>query len=307
MKKTGCFFFALAICFGGGLFAKNKVLVGSHHLFYELHGKGVPLVIIDVGVGESFQSWSSIVAEISKMTSILVYDRAGYGQSEMGPLPRDAKSEANDLVTLIRNARIPGPYVLVGHSLGGLNMQVFAHEYSNGVVGLVLLDPPPRDWMAGRSFPELKKQFLRSVEEMTGAAEEAGRSRNEAEKSRAPFLLTVASEHREMFSNTERQVNSILSFGKLRMIVIAAGKSNPAFGEEADAWQKYWIEESRKLSWLSTAGEFVLAERSGHHIHRDAPELVLAAIKKLVLPSPKGSDGCSRLLDNCPNAGATSH
>jgi hypothetical protein len=66
------------------------------------------------------------------------------------------------------------------------------------------------------------------------------------------------------------------------MIVIASGLSNPAFGEEADAYQKSWIEESRKMSRLSTAGEFILAEGSSHQIHRDAPGLVLAAINKTI-------------------------
>jgi len=261
---------------------ENKVVVGPHRLFYQLHGKGSPPVIIDVGVGESFQSWTSVVAEISKTTSVLVYDRAGYGQSEMGPLPRDAKNEAADLRTLVRKAKIPGPVVLLGHSLGALNMQVFAHEYPEDVIGMVLLDPPPRDWMAGRSFPGLKELFERTVEEMMRAAERAERSNDEAERSLAPFLRTISSEHGEMFGNTARQILSIKSFGNLRMIVIASGMANPAFGDEAGAYQRFWIEESRKLSRLSTAGEFVLAERSGHHIHRDAPELVFTAIRKLV-------------------------
>ena len=266
----------------GSVQVENKVVVGAHRLFYQLHGKGSPLVIIDVGVGESFQSWAPVVAAISKTTSVLVYDRAGYGQSEMGPLPRDAKNEAADLRAMLRNARIPGPVVLLGHSLGALNMQVFAHEYPDCVSAMVLLDPPPRDWLAGRSFPRLKELFLRTVEEMTRAADGAERSNNEAERSRAPFLRTISSEHAEMFGSTARQILSITSFGSLPMIVIASGLSNPAFGEEADAYQKSWIEESRKMSRLSTAGEFILAEGSSHQIHRDAPGLVLAAINKTI-------------------------
>jgi pimeloyl-ACP methyl ester carboxylesterase len=280
-------------CQAAAVRIENRVVVGTHRLSYQLHGKGAPLVIIDVGVGESFQSWGSVVAEISKMTSVLVYDRAGYGQSEMGPLPRDAKSEATDLKTLLRNAKIQGPYVLVGHSLGALNIQVFAHEYPDDVSGMVLLDPPPRDWMAGGAFPRLRELFLRTVEEMTRAAEGAERSNDQTERGRASFLRTVSSEHREMFGNTAQQVLTIKSFGNLKMIVIAAGKSNPAFGEDARAYQEYWIEESRKLSRLSTAGEFVLAEHSGHQIHQEAPELVLAAIKRLIITPARGTPPAS--------------
>ena len=138
---------------------------------------------------------------------------------------------------------------------------------------------------------------MRTVEELTRAADGAERSDKEVERSRAPFLRTIASEHQAMFGSTARQVLSITSFGNTPLIVIAAGRSNPAFGEEAEAYQKFWIEESRALSRLSTAGEFVLAEGSGHQIHRDAPGLVLASIRKLIArgrhenPSPVGLSG----------------
>jgi pimeloyl-ACP methyl ester carboxylesterase len=262
--------------------AERREDAGPQKLFYQLQGKGSPLVILDVGAGESFRSWTSVVAEVAKETAVLVYDRAGYGRSEPGPPPRDARSETVDLWALLQKAALRGPYVLVGHSLGGLNMQVFGHDHPEAVAGMVLCDPPPRDWLAGGSFPKLRQLFVRTVDEITRAAERAERSDDPAERSRAPFLRTLSSEHREMFGSTAKQVLSIPSFGTMRMIVIAAGRSSPAFGEEADAFQKYWIEESRKLSLLSTAGEFVLAEHSGHQIHRDAPGLVLAAIKKLV-------------------------
>jgi hypothetical protein len=66
------------------------------------------------------------------------------------------------------------------------------------------------------------------------------------------------------------------------LFIAAAGRPNPAFGKDAEDFQKYWIEESRKLSRLSTAGDFILAESAGHHIHQDAPDLVLAAIRRLL-------------------------
>jgi len=262
--------------------AERPAEIGPHKLFYQLQGKGSPLVIIDVGAGESFRSWTPIVAEIAKEATVLIYDRAGYGQSAPGPLPRDAKSEASDLWALLEKAALKGPFVLVGHSLGGLNMQVFGHDHPEAVAGMVLCDPPPRDWLEGGSFPKLRQLFMRTVDEFTRAAERAEQSNDPAERNRAPFLRTLSSEHKEMFGNTAKQVLSIPSFGRTRIIVIAAARSNAAFGEEADAFQKYWIEESRKLSLLSSAGEFVLAERSGHQIHRDAPGLVLAAVKKLI-------------------------
>lgn len=263
----------------------NMVDVGGHRLYYETSGWGRPRVVIDVGVGESFGSWAFVAAELAKTTSVLVYDRAGYGRSEMGPLPRNARAEAADLKALLRKAAIHGPYVLVGHSLGGLNLQVFAHEYPEGVAGLVLLDPPPRGWLAGQAFPGLKEMFLRVTADTLKAAEAAERSADGNERRGALFLRTVASEHGEMFASTARDVLAADSFGALRLVVIASGRPNPQFGEEAEAWQKYWIEESRKLAGLSSSGEFVLAETSGHQIHKDAPTVVLAAIRKLLGPA----------------------
>jgi CubicO group peptidase (beta-lactamase class C family)/pimeloyl-ACP methyl ester carboxylesterase len=293
MKRSVLLVLILALPAAAVAQVERTVDVGGHRLFYQFQARGTPTVVIDVGVGESYQSWSVLVADLSKTVSVLVYDRAGYGRSEMGPLPRNAKAEAADLRALLQKANVKGPYVLVGHSLGGLNMQVFAHDFPADVAGLVLLDPPPRGWLAGGAFAGLKQMFLRVTEDMAKAAAAAERSRAEQEKRQAPFLRTVASEHEEMFGNTAHQVLAVTSFGNLRMVVIASGRTNPMFGEEADAYQKYWIEESRKLARLSTSGEFVLAEQSSHQIHRDAPQLVLDAIRKLLLngssrlPSPR--------------------
>ncbi len=260
---------------------EKSVDVGGHRLFYQIHGRGTPAVVIDVGVGESFRYWLPIVSDLSKTTSVLVYDRAGYGRSEMGPLPRNAKTEAADLNALLQKANIRGPYILVGHSLGGLNMQVFAKAYPKDIRGMVLLDPPPRSWLAGSAFDDLKRMFLRATEDMSKAAAATEQSANEEDRRRAPFLKTIASEHEEMFGNTARQVLAVTSLGRLMTIAIASGRSNPEFGKDADAWQKFWIEESRNLARLSTSGEFVLAEQSSHQIHRDVPDLVVGAIRKL--------------------------
>jgi len=287
-RRTRWFFLLLVASIGflpscrSSVQVENMVDVGGHRLCYQLHGRGTPAVVLDVGVGESFQSWSSIVAELSLATSVLVYDRAGYGSSDMGPLPRHAKAEAADLRSLLRNAGVKGPYILVGHSLGGLNMQVFAGEYPADVAGMMLLDPPPRDWLAGNSFPDLKERFLRAAEDISKAAAAAGQPADEKGGRQASFMKTIASEHAEFFGNTGRQVLAVTSFGDLQLIVIAAARPNPAFGNEAEAYQKHWIEESRKLSRLSSAGEFILAERAGHHIHQDDPNLVLAAIRRLL-------------------------
>jgi pimeloyl-ACP methyl ester carboxylesterase len=239
---------------------------------------------------ESFVSWTPVIADLAKSASVLAYDRAGYGRSEPGPLPRDARSEAADLNALLQKAGVKGPTILVGHSLGDLNVQVFARNFPDGVAGLVLLDPPPRGWLAGEAFPALKEMFLRVTADMAKSAEAAERSSVESDRRSAGFLRTVASEHQAMFGTTARDVLAITSFGNLPLVVIASEVPNPAFGSEAAAYQKYWIEESRKLSCLSTSGEFVLAAKSSHQIHRDNPGLVIAKIRKLLALQESGRE-----------------
>src|SRR6266852_221780 len=118
--------------------------VGGHSLHINCVGTGTPTVVIDAGWGDSSGAWSSWVQpEAARTTRVCTYDRAGMGYSEPGPLPRTAEIFALELHRLLRGAGEPGPYVLVGHSLGGLPVRVFAHEYAAEVAGVVLIE-----WMS---------------------------------------------------------------------------------------------------------------------------------------------------------------
>ncbi len=266
---------------------RKLIPVGAYRLYCELRGKGAPTVVIEPGVGETFRSWAPVIDELSPVTSVLVYDRAGYGQSEMGPLPRDVRTEAAELRALIRGAGVSGRCVIVGHSLGGLIAQVFAGAYPSEVAGLVLVDPPPRGWMAGQAFSGLREMFDRAAGDLAKAAQAAGRSSREEERRQAPFLKTIAFEHAEMFGSTAKQVLGITSFGDLPMVVIGAGRPTPEFGKDAEAYRKYWNEESRALARMSSKGEFVFAENSSHHVNLDDPAAIVEAVKKLLRPLEK--------------------
>src|SRR4051794_16226399 len=119
----------------------QMVDVGGYRLHINCVGTGSPSVVIDAGWGDWSASWSSWVQpEAAKTTRVCTYDRAGMGWSEAGPLPRTAETFARELHTLLHNARIPAPYVLVGHSAGGLTARVFAHAYAAEVAGVVLIE-----------------------------------------------------------------------------------------------------------------------------------------------------------------------
>jgi pimeloyl-ACP methyl ester carboxylesterase len=248
--------------------------IGSHSLHMVRAGDGTPTVVVDVGIGARSEEYASIRDRISRVTSVITYDRAGYGRSEMGPLPRDAGRAADELHALLQAASILGPYILVGHSLGGLHMQIFAGRYPDEVAGMVLLDPPPLDWIRGESYTDLLEMAEGMTAEWQSIADGGGEN--------ADFFRTIASEHREMLGRSAEQAAAVESFGDLPLVVIAAGVPNPAFGDIAEEYQRYWIEQSRMIAAKSTHGELVLAEDSTHRLHTDAEELVVQCIMKML-------------------------
>ena len=114
--------------------------IGGYRLHINCTGSGSPTVVIDAGWGDWSTAWGFVQPEVAKTTRVCTYDRAGTGWSDAGPLPRDATQFAKELHTLLQNAHIPGPYVLAGHSLGGLPVRVFAGTYPAEVAGVVLID-----------------------------------------------------------------------------------------------------------------------------------------------------------------------
>lgn len=130
--------------------------VGGYKLHIYCVGEGSPTVILDAAADMMSSDWAWIQPETAKQTQVCSYDRAGMGWSESGPQPRDAKQVTLELHTLLTNAGISAPYVMVGHSAAGLYARLYAAEYPNEVIGMVLVDPghPDMDTM----IPALQEQ-----------------------------------------------------------------------------------------------------------------------------------------------------
>jgi pimeloyl-ACP methyl ester carboxylesterase len=267
---------------GDGGEMDERVSIGTHSLHIRCTGKGSPTVVIDTGVGDTSERWASIQAEMAQVTRTCTYDRAGYGASEPGPLPRHSGRAADELKQLLENAGVKGPYVLVGHSLGGLNAQVFADRYPELVGGLVLLDPAPLAFITGQAFPTLYRMFEQQAAELQQAAEGARQSTDAEAQAQADYLEAIASEHAALIAEGADQVAAIASFGDIPLVVIGSGVPNPAFGEEAATFQQFWIEQNQALATKSTNGMFVLVEESGHHLEQDAPDAVVRVIGEMV-------------------------
>lgn len=122
--------------------------IGGHRLHVLDSGRGHPTVVFESGLPGSVLSWRRIHRDLAQLVRVVSYDRAGLGWSDPGPEPRTAARAVDELRCLLDRAAVPGPYILVGHSFGGLTTRLFAARYPDDVAALVLVDPVgPGEWV----------------------------------------------------------------------------------------------------------------------------------------------------------------
>jgi len=124
-----------------GQSGRSVALEDGRTLFLRCTGRGSPTVLLESGYGATSQAWFAVQPALARTTRVCSYDRAGYGFSPSGPEPRDGASIARDLDAALDAARIEGPFILVGHSAGGLYGRLFAARRAADMQGLILLDP----------------------------------------------------------------------------------------------------------------------------------------------------------------------
>ncbi len=263
--------------------------VGGHRLHINCTGTGSPTVVIEAGLGDWSTGWDVVQQGVAKATRVCTYDRAGWGWSEAGPLPRDAAQFAKELHTLLQNANIPGPYVMVGHSLGGFAVRVFAHEYASEVAGVVLIDSmSPRQFTQSQggaqsqtdtqsqpfSLPAMLARFgiVRLLARPLGIMPSVPSEEN------AYFSRMVSPQSAQTLTNESQgmpassaEASAVQTFGDLSLIVLTAKLNN------ISGWQEWQTE----LLQLSSNSQQLFAE-SDHNIHFEEPESAIAAILQMV-------------------------
>src|SRR6202171_4059698 len=136
----------------------HLVDVGGHRLYVHCTGSGSPTVVLVSGLAETSVYWGGWIAPaIAQNTTVCAYDRAGQGWSDPPASPQDGAAVATDLHTLLDHAQIPGPYVIVGPSTGGVYARIFAASYPDQVAGMVLLDSQPNEALTG--LPDFPSQY----------------------------------------------------------------------------------------------------------------------------------------------------
>ena len=238
--------------------------VEGRKITFKVAGSGSPTVVLEYGLGGSSGNWDSILPEVARFTRVVSYDRAGYGKSEPGSGPRSQERLAKELHTLLHNAGIMPPYVLVGHSLGGANIRAFAYLFKDEVAGLVFVDP----------FNE------RIFTSQTKAELDAAMDQQDAALKNAP--AGAQGEWKFISGEVRNGFPQLLAYGpppNVPMMIIISGRDRPP------RWATSAIEEF--APWVTSAREagLVFTTDNPHNVMAADPELVISSIRRVVFPS----------------------
>lgn len=253
----------------------EMVDVGGYQLYLYCTGTGSPTVILEAGLEGDVVTWKEVQPEVAQFTRVCSYDRAGLAHSDYGPTPRDAEMSVTDLHTLLTKAGIPPPYVLVGHSFGGLLIRRFAFDYADEVDGLIFVDSLHEDWW----------------EESLNLLPPA--SPNDSSRL-ASFRDYLTDGRRDPANNFEaidipavvEQVRETGDFGNLPIVVLTAGVFNvlnPGLPTDLEAALAGLFHDLQgRLTTLSTDSKQVVITDSGHNIPRQNPQAVVKAIRDML-------------------------
>jgi pimeloyl-ACP methyl ester carboxylesterase len=268
--------------------------VGGFRLHIQCVGKGSPTVVLDAGLGGSSLDWSLVQPELGRTTRVCAYDRAGMGWSEGGPQPRTPRQIAGELQTLLTNAGVAGPYVLVGHSLAGKNVRLFAQQHPEEVAGMVLVDARG-EYVDANTAPAEAQGFQQALAaqgfvyrvarsvglvRLIGASFWGGPAMPRAMRTEGMLLQTsqrgIDAQNAEGLQRAadDAELQAAPSLGARSLIVLAAEQNMTA--------TPYWAEAQRRQAALSTNGRVIVATGSGHYIHWDQPALVIDAVRQVV-------------------------
>lgn len=275
--------------------------VGGYRLHLFCTGSarsGQPTVVLEAGLGGTSLDWSKVQPQVARFTRVCSYDRAGYGWSDSGPSPRTSRQEVAELHMLLAKGQLSAPFLLVAHSFGGLNAQLYAFTYPGEIAGLILVDsqhcemlarsPAFRTFITNEANTLATFSFLApsgllrllieiGVAPLTFARYPTALQdtvKSFAEQTRFP---TTA---REEEVNLEQSMSQVCSarytFARLPLMVLTRGEFAP------EDEKQLWLTLQEELVHLSAVGTHITASGSGHGIMLDDPELVTDSIKHMM-------------------------
>lgn len=276
-----------------------------------------PTIVLSAGGGDYAVDWGLVQPALAESARVCSYDRAGTGWSDPGPEPRSIRQEAGELRLLLTAAGEHPPYVLVGHSLGGLVVRVFHLQEPADVVGMVLVDPTHEDarlgyrgqfvrvrtLATGRAVPPLHGLAQSPPTPLTGPDLERCQSNASAGQIYGPFArLSEKDQQLHLWAQrhpgcvvqgddflpdelaafyADRQRDS-QALGNIPLVVILAGRTEAPPGVPLDEWRREKADQMTDLSHLSSQGRLVSDDGSGHHVHLEDPSVVIKATREIL-------------------------
>jgi len=258
---------------------EKYVDVDGHKMHCQVAGVGSPTVVFEGGVTDNSNSWNPLFADVAKFTRAVSYDRMGLGASDTTSTPRSFKQIASELHSLLHNANVLPPYILVGHSMGGGIIRAFAHLYKTEIAGMVFIDCMTEYDIKGMPKDSLEKNLPpESV------------SRRATPQESELYLLRT-----EVFAG----------FPEMRSFDVLPDVPVDVFVGQKNTYPLVvnnrieWYQKSISNQMQST---LTILPAASHYVHRDYPGLIVWAILKMVFPNPdielervlqnKGVDSC---------------
>jgi len=285
-------------------------------------GEGLRTVLLEAGGNADSATWFRVQSLLAPQARVCAYDRAGYGFSDEGPLPRNLEADVADLAALVDAAGLQKPLVLVGHSLGSNIVRAYAQQHPQDVAALVLVDPPeqgaeaqlPAGWkQQGEAGRAQRNAFLDAC---LAAAEagtldagegplasclraappwqsEAVAAATRAYKLKPAYWRTLRSELDANTTIFASPVPETESYGDLPLVVVAAPAAEmPGVPPEvAEVLQATREQTHARLAAASRNGRRVEVPDSSHDVQLDAPEAVAEAVASVLAPEPRARTG----------------
>jgi pimeloyl-ACP methyl ester carboxylesterase len=285
-------------------------------LEYKIIGKGKEVLVIETGIGSSFYDWYPFVQRIEEDFTVVLYHRAGYGNSQNSSKPRTTKNIAEELNLLIEGIGIKDKFILMGHSFGGLCVQHYAKIFGNNLKGIMLIDSTSYNFKqlyilntpVMSSLIEIDKMVASNMDSSIKSKEELKKI-NEAmissyrklvseveinyveEFFANPMLYKTIAEEFENWEIDSKEIKENDEFPNIPLIVIA--RDNKVAEEywvkydipekEAILYEAEWRKLQVELSKLSTKGKLIVAENSDHEVYLDRPDVIIENLKLFLL------------------------
>lgn len=266
--------------------------VNGHRLHLNCKGEGSPIVVYEAGASGSSLDWEKVQPVVAATTRSCSYDRAGYGWSEPSTAAKATSQDiAQELHELLLQAGEEAPYVLVGHSLGGFHVQMFAQLYPGDVVGAVLVDASHED-----QFDWYQTYSAAVPSTGPGAPDpEPNRTAETAQIVRAmredPKFAATQSREGSGILDSVALLREIDSFPNMIPLIVLTRGAEKELEDHWTAFDLMWNRGQRSLASLSPRSTQVHVPGAGHFIQLDRPDVVIASILRIVAIVRESGDG----------------